>query len=73
MACPVPVQRAQVVFPHEPSDAVFAAGLSRLPQVEEDTRRAVDPLARGERRTNQAKESGILVSAMGKRLRDQAS
>jgi hypothetical protein len=43
---------------------MFAAGLSGSTQIEEDTRRAVDPVTRGERRTNQPKQSGVLLSAI---------
>jgi hypothetical protein len=36
----------QVIHAHQPGDAVLATGLSGLPQIQEDTRGAVDALTR---------------------------
>jgi hypothetical protein len=49
------VDRPQIGLAHQPGNATLAAGLSGFTQIEEDARRAVDAVARGERRTNQPK------------------
>jgi hypothetical protein len=43
---------------------MFAAGLSGFTQIEEDAGRAIDPVARRERRPNQPKQSGVLLSTI---------
>ncbi len=66
----IAVQGAQVIHAHQPGDAVLATGLSGLPQVQEDARGAVDALTRGERRTDQAKQPGILLGPVRDRVRE---
>jgi hypothetical protein len=48
----------------QPRDAVLAARLSGFTQIEEDAGRAVDAVARNERRPNQAKQPRVLLSAI---------
>jgi HPt (histidine-containing phosphotransfer) domain-containing protein len=43
---------------------MLAAGLAGLTQIQEDARRAIDALARNERSTDQAKESGVLLPSL---------
>jgi hypothetical protein len=49
---------------------MLAAGLSRLTQIEEHARRAVDTVAGGERRANQPKQSSLLLRAIRDGLQD---
>ncbi len=62
------MQRAQIVFAHQPRDAMLAAGLSRFTQIEEDARRAIDAVTRDERRANQSKQSGVFLIVVRDRL-----
>jgi len=62
------VERAQVGFAHEPRDTMLAAGLASFAQIEEDARGTVDAVARGEGRTNQTKQPGVLLRAVRNRL-----
>ena len=55
------MQGAQVIHAHQPCDAVLTTGLSSLAQIQEDARGAGDALTRGERRTDQAEQAGILL------------
>lgn len=64
----IPVEGSQISLPHQSCDAMLAACLSGLPQVEEDTRAAVDTVTRDERRTNEAQQPGVLLSAIRHRL-----
>jgi hypothetical protein len=64
----IAVKRAQIVLPHQPSDAMLAAGLACLTQVQEDPRRAVDPLPRSEGRANQPQQPRILLGAVRERV-----
>jgi hypothetical protein len=66
----IAVQGAQLIDAHQPCDAVLAAGLSGLSQVEKDTRRAVNALTRGKRRTDQAEQPGILLRPVRHRVRE---
>jgi hypothetical protein len=59
------MEGAQIRLAHQPPDAVLAAGLSRLTQIEEDAGGAVDAVTRDERRPNQTKQPGILCSGHG--------
>ena len=66
----IAVERAQLVLAHEPRDAVLAAGLSRLTQVQEHTRGTVDALTRDERRPDQPEQPGVFLAAVRDRLQD---
>jgi hypothetical protein len=58
------VQRAQVRLTHQSGDAMLAAGLAGLTQIEEDPRGTIDAVARNERRPNQPKQSGVLLGVI---------
>ena len=60
----IAMKGAQAVLAHEARDAMLAAGLSGLTQVQEDARRAVDPLTRDERRPDQTQQPGILLGTI---------
>jgi hypothetical protein len=54
----------QAVLAHEARDAMLAARLSGLTQVQEDAGRAVDPLTRDEGRPDQTQQPGILLGTI---------
>ena len=58
------MKRPQFGLAHQSRDAMLATGLASFTQIEEDARRAVDAVARDERRTNQPKQSGVLLRAI---------
>lgn len=64
----IAVQRSQPMLAHQPRNAMLAAGLAGLAQIEEHTRRPVDALAGDERRANQAQQAGVLLGAVRQRL-----
>ena len=57
----IPMQRAQIVLAHQPSDTMLTAGFSGLSQIEEDAGSAINAMARDERCANQSKESGVFL------------
>lgn len=61
-------QSPEVVFAHETGDAVFAARLSSLTQIQEHPQGAIDAVARDERRAVQAEYPGIFVIVVRDRL-----
>src|SRR5690606_15776806 len=60
----IAVQGTQVRLTHQTGNAVFAAGLAGFTQVEENARRAIDPVARDERSPYQPQQAGVLLSAI---------
>lgn len=66
----IAVERPQMGFPHQPCDAMLAARLSGFTQIEEDARGTIDAVARRKRRTNQPKQSGVLLRAIRHGLQD---
>src|SRR5688572_21522199 len=62
------MERPQIGLAHQSCDAMLATGLSGLAQIEEDARGAVDAVTRDERRTNEAQQPGVLLSAIRNRL-----
>lgn len=64
----VPVQSAQAVLAHDARDAMLAAGLTGLAQVEQDSRRTVDPLARRIRSADHAEQARVLLGPKGEQL-----
>jgi hypothetical protein len=62
------VQRAQIGLAHQASDAVLAPRLSGFAEIEEDARRAVNPVTGHERHANQAEQTGILLCPVRDRL-----
>jgi hypothetical protein len=53
---------------HEPRHSMLAASLAGFSKIEENTRRAIDAMARDERGADQSKQSRILLSAIRHRL-----
>jgi hypothetical protein len=49
---------------HQARDAMLAAGLAGLPQIEEDARGAVDAMTPDERGTNQPQQAGIAEATL---------
>src|SRR6516165_3845945 len=55
------MERAQIGFAHQPCDTMLTASLSRLTQIEEHSRSAVDAMTGDERRANQSNQSGVFL------------
>jgi len=64
----IAMQCAKIGLTHQPRDAMLAAGLSRFTQIQEDPRGAIDAMARDERRSDQTKQPGVLLSPVRDRL-----
>jgi hypothetical protein len=61
----VPMQRSEIGLAHQPLHAMLTAGLARFTEIEEDSRRSVDAMARDIRGTNEAQQPGVFLSTIG--------
>src|SRR5678815_3174066 len=64
----IAMQCAKTGLTHQPRDAMLATSLSRFTQIEEDSWGAVDAMARHERRPDQTKQPGVLLSPVRDRF-----
>jgi hypothetical protein len=64
----IPSNRSDFVDAHQPHDAVLAAGLAGLPEVEEYPGRSVDTVGCRKRRADQAQEPNVLKGSLTDRL-----
>jgi hypothetical protein len=56
MARPVPVQRADFVYPHETRDAMLATCFSGFPEIKKNPGRSINAVTCAERRSNQTQK-----------------
>ncbi len=63
-ASPIAVKGAEIIFAHEPRDAMLTARLAGLAEIQKHARRAIDALARQKRSPNESDEPRIFLGSI---------